>query len=108
MSHSECCHNTSETSQTTIKYGGHYTSTKEFEDIIVKTTEEGSVLRLKDVARVELSATNLRAENKVDGKPGLTMNITQNSGANASDIDIAIRTNQEDISIPFPFGSKLS
>jgi len=100
--------NTAETFQTTIKYGGRYTSTKEFEDIIVKTTEEGSVLRLKDVARVELSATNLRAENKVDGKPGLTMNITQNSGANAREIDKAIRAKLEDLSKTFPSGIKYS
>ncbi len=100
--------NTAEAFQTTIKYGGRFTSQEEFEDIIVKTTEEGSVLRLKDVARVELSATNLRAENRVDGKPGLTMNITQNSGANAREIDKAIRAKLEDLEKGFPEGIKYS
>lgn len=100
--------NTAETFQTTIKYGGRFTSQQEFEDIIVKTTEGGSILRLKDVARVELSATNLRAENQVDGKPGLTMNITQNSGANAREIDKAIRAKLESLSKGFPPGIKYS
>lgn len=100
--------NTAEAFQTTIKYGGRFTSQKEFEDIIVKTTEEGSVLRLKDVARVELSATNLKAENRVDGKPGLTINITQNSGANAREIDKAIREKLGDLSKGFPSGIKYS
>lgn len=100
--------NTAETFQTTIKYGGRFTSQQEFEDIIVKTTDEGSVLRLKDVARIELSATNLRAENQVDGKPGLTMNITQNSGANAREIDKAIREKLENLSKGFPPGIKYS
>src|SRR5699024_589386 len=98
--------NTAEAFQTTIKYGGRFTSQEEFEDIIVKTTEEGSVLRLKDVARVELSATNLRAENRVDGKPGLTMNITQNSGANAREIDKSIRAKLQELEKGFPEGIK--
>lgn len=101
--------NTAEAFQLTIKYGGRFDSPEEFEDIIVKTTDdEGSILRLKDVARLELSATNLNAENQVDGKPGLTMNITQNSGANARDIDMAIREKMEELSKNFPTGIKYS
>lgn len=100
--------NSDQAFQTTIKYGGRYTSQKEFENIIIKTTDEGSVLRLKDVARVELSATNLNAENRVSGKPGLTMNITQNSGANAREIDTNIRDKLEELSKKFPAGVKYS
>lgn len=96
--------NSDQAFQTTITYSGRFTSKEEFENIILKTTDEGSVLRLKDVARVELEATNLRAQNSVNGKPGLTMNITQNSGANARDIDIAIRDKLEQLSDNFPSG----
>src|SRR5699024_2488453 len=49
--------NSDQAFQVTIKYEGRYTSQKEFENIIIKTTDEGSILRLKDIARVELSAT---------------------------------------------------
>lgn len=90
--------------ETTIKYGGRFSSKEEFEKIIVKTTDDGSILHLKDVARVELGSTNLRAENSVNGLPGLTMNITQNSGANARDIDISIREKLEELSQDFPEG----
>lgn len=100
--------NSNQAFQVTIRYGGRYTSQKEFENIIVKTTDEGAVLRLKDIARVELSATNLNAENKVDGKPGLTINITQNSGANARDIDTNIRQKLTELSKEFPEGIKYS
>lgn len=98
--------NSDQAFQITIKYGGRFTSKEEFENIIVKTTDEGSILRLKDITRIELSATNLRAENRVNGLPGLTMNITQNSGANARDIDMAIREKLEEISKRFPHGIK--
>lgn len=98
--------NTDQEFQLPIKYGGRFTSTEEFENIILKTTEEGSILRLKDVARVGLEATNLNAQNKVDGKPGLTMDITQNSGANARDIDIEIRKTLTELFETFPEGMK--
>lgn len=100
--------NSDQAFQVAIKYTGRFTSLKEFENIIVKTTDEGSILRLKDVARVELSATNLRAENTVDGKPGLTINITQNSGANARDIDVNIREKLEELYEHFPKGIEYS
>src|SRR5690606_38569458 len=98
--------NTDQEFQLPIKYGGRFTSTEEFENIILKTTEEGSILRLKDVARVGLEATNLNAQNEVDGKPGLTMDITQNSGANARDIDIEIRKTLTELFDTFPEGMK--
>lgn len=98
--------NSDQAFQTVIKHEGRFTSIDEFNDIIVKTTDDGSILRLKDVARVELSATNLSAENTVDGKPGLTMNITQNSGANAREIDIGIREKMEELAENFPQGMK--
>src|SRR5699024_7647739 len=48
----------------------------------------------------------LRAENRVDGKPGLTMNITQNSGANAREIDKSIRAKLQELEKGFPEGIK--
>ncbi len=98
--------NTDQEFQLTIKYGGRFTSKEEFENIILKTTDEGSILRLKDVARVGIEATNTNAMNTVDGMPGLTMDITQNSGANARDIDIAIRQTLEELFETFPEGMK--
>lgn len=96
--------NSSEVFETTLKYSGRLTSQKEFEDIIIKTNEDGSILHLKDIARVELAATNLKSENKVNGLPGITMNVTQNSGANARDIDVAIRDKMEELATHMPQG----
>lgn len=95
-----------ETFETVIKYGGQFTSQDEFRNIIVKTTDDGAILYLRDVARVSLEATNTFSEEKVDGRPGVTMNLTQNSGANAREIDIAIREKLEELSGSFPKGIK--
>ena len=95
-----------QTFETIIKYGGRFTTPEEFENIIVKTNEDGSILHLKDVARIELGPTNASSENRVDGRPGLTMNITQNSGANAREIDIAVRQKMEELAQHFPKGIK--
>src|SRR5690606_17542779 len=77
--------------ETVIKHKGRLTQPEEFQNIVVKTNKDGSVLYLRDIARIEFGATNLSSDNKVNGYPGLTLNITQTSGSNAHDIDVAVR-----------------
>jgi len=95
---------TDEVFETVIKHKGRLTTPEEFESLVVKTNEDGSVLYLRDVARIEFGATNLNSDNKVDGLPGLTINITQTSGSNAHDIDVEIRKTLEEMSASFPEG----
>ncbi len=92
--------------ETVLKHKGRFSRPEEFENIVIKTNEDGSVLYLKDVARVEFGASNLGSDNKVNGFPGLTLNITQTSGSNARDIDIQVREILERISASFPDGIK--
>src|SRR5690606_4655231 len=73
--------------ETVIKHKGRLSTPEEFENIVIKTNDDGSVLYLKDISRIEFGATNLNSDNKVNGYPGLTLNITQTSGSNAHDID---------------------
>src|SRR5699024_11998421 len=54
--------------------------------------------------RIEFGAKKLNSDNKVDGLPGLTINITQTSGSNAHDIDVEIRKTLEEMSASFPEG----
>src|SRR5690606_11808248 len=68
--------------ETVLKHKGRFSRPEEFENIVIKTNEDGSVLYLKDIARVEFGASNLGSDNKVNGFPGLTLNITQTSGSN--------------------------
>ncbi len=96
--------NSNQTFETVIKYSGRFTSKEEFGNIVVKTNKDGSILHLKDVARIDLGPTNTNTENRVNGHPGLTMNITQNVGSNARDIDIAVRQKMKELSKDFPKG----
>ena len=88
--------------ETILRHKGRFSHPEEFENIVIKTNEDGSVLYLKDIARVELGASNLGSDNKVNGNPGLTLNITQTSGSNARDIDIQTREVLERLSQSFP------
>lgn len=90
--------------ETILRHQGRFTLPEEFEQIVIKTNKDGSVLYLKDIARIELGATNLGSDNKVNGYPGLTLNILQTSGSNARDIDIQIREVLERLSKDFPDG----
>jgi len=90
--------------ETILRHQGRFTLPEEFEQIVIKTNKDGSVLYLKDIARVELGATNLGSDNKVNGYPGLTLNILQTSGSNAREIDIQIRDVLERLSKDFPEG----
>ncbi|MCA5006305.1 efflux RND transporter permease subunit [Sphingobacterium bovistauri] len=92
--------------ETVIKHKGRFSKPEEFENMVIKTNKDGSVLYLRDIARIEFGATNLGSDNKVNGHPGLTLNITQTSGSNAHEIDIAVREVLEEISKSFPEGIK--
>lgn len=88
--------------ETVIKHKGRLSTPEEFNNIVIKTNADGSVLYLKDISRIEFGATNLNSDNKVNGYPGLTLNITQTSGSNAHDIDIEVRKVLEELEKSFP------
>ncbi|TDS17152.1 efflux RND transporter permease subunit [Sphingobacterium paludis] len=90
--------------ETVIKHKGRFSKPEEFENMVIKTNKDGSVLYLKDIARIEFGATNLGSDNKVNGYPGLTLNITQTSGSNAHAIDIEVRQVLEEMAKSFPKG----
>lgn len=90
--------------ETALKHKGRFSLPEQYEEIVIKTNTDGSVLLLKDVARVEFGASNVGSDNSVNGHPGLTMNITQTNGSNARDIDIAVRKTLEKLSKSFPQG----
>ncbi|NGM74062.1 efflux RND transporter permease subunit [Sphingobacterium sp. SGL-16] len=92
--------------ETVIKHKGRFSKPEEFENMVIKTNKDGSILYLRDIARIEFGATNLGSDNKVNGHPGLTLNITQTSGSNAHEIDIEVRKVLEEMSRNFPEGIK--
>lgn len=96
------------TFQYTLKYRGRYESAEEFENLVVRSLSDGQVLRLKDVADVELGALSYGYRGEVDGYPGATCIISQTAGSNASEIINEIDRTLEEISTQLPKGVKVS
>jgi len=87
-----------------IKYKGKLTKPEEYQNITVRANPDGSVLRLKDVARVELGSFSYSSLTRLNGKKGVVMGIIQQSGSNSNDIQIAINALMKKVSKDFPEG----
>ncbi len=74
-----------------IKHKGRFSEPEEYENIVIKSNNDGSILYLRDIARIEFGSSNLGSDNKVNGKPAVTINITQTVNSNAKEIDEKIR-----------------
>lgn len=75
----------------TVTARGRLVEPEAFGDIVLRASGQGGVLRLKDVARVELGAQNYDATNSVNGQPAIALAVLLASGANALDTGEAVR-----------------
>ncbi|MBO4995947.1 MAG: efflux RND transporter permease subunit [Muribaculaceae bacterium] len=91
----------------TLKYRGRYESETDFENMVIRAEPDGSVLRLKDVAKIELGSRSYEYLGSVNGKPGTTCMISQTSGSNANEIIKAIDKEVEQIKLTLPKGMEL-
>ena len=71
---------------------GRLSQVEQFEDIILRTRPDGSVVRIKDVARVELGAENYDTSCDLNGKPSIAVAVYQLPGANALDVSESVST----------------
>jgi hydrophobe/amphiphile efflux-1 (HAE1) family protein len=88
--------------QLNVQTQGRLSSVTEFENIVVRTNPDGSVLRLHDIARVELGAANLDRETRLNGGPAAAVAIYQSPGANAIATLQAIRGRIGELEKRFP------
>jgi HAE1 family hydrophobic/amphiphilic exporter-1 len=72
--------------QYTLKYKGRLKGTEQFGDIIVRTNSDGNVLRLKDVAELELGSQSYSSTTTINGKQGIGVAINQTAGSNAQQV----------------------
>ncbi|AEA42402.1 efflux RND transporter permease subunit [Fluviicola taffensis] len=72
--------------QYTIKYKGRLKEDTEFNEIVIRVGEDGEVLRLKDIARIELGAQSYASSVRVNGKFGLGVAVNQTAGSNAQEV----------------------
>lgn len=96
------------TYQYTLKYRGRYETSEEFGNIVIKSLANGEVLRLKDIAKVELGAQSYAYNSEINGHPGATCMISQTAGSNANEIIQEIDKLTEEISKELPKGLVLS
>ena len=74
------------TYQYVLKYRGRYSEISDYENIVVKASSDGNVLRLRDVARIEMGTVNYDLRSTTKGLPGASASITQIAGSNAANI----------------------
>ncbi|MEF2793815.1 MAG: efflux RND transporter permease subunit, partial [Alistipes dispar] len=78
--------NSDNTFQYTMKYRGRLMTPEEFGEIVIRSLNDGSVLKLKDVAEVEMGDESYAYSGKVNGHPGVSAMIFQTAGTNATQI----------------------
>jgi multidrug efflux pump len=91
--------------QLSINAQGRLASEEEFGDIIVKTERNGAVTRLRDVARIELGASEYALRSLLDNKPAVAIGIFAAPGSNALQISDNVRRTMADIKKNMPEGA---
>ena len=99
--------NSDNTFEYVMKYRGRHDNVEEYENMVVKSLPDGQILRLKDVARIELGSLNYGFQGKVNGHPGTLCMISQTAGSNANEIITAIDAEMEEISKDLPKGLEI-
>ena len=88
----------------TVTATGRLIEAEEFGEIVVRANGPGGVLRLKDIARIELGALNYDTSNTLNGKPNIGAAVFLQSGANALDTANAVRKRMDELKSGFPEG----
>ncbi|MEI5638719.1 MULTISPECIES: efflux RND transporter permease subunit [unclassified Pseudoalteromonas] len=83
---------------------GRLSTAEEFENIIIRANPDGSTLRLKDVARVELGSKDYNFQGTLNGKEAVLLGVFLQPGANALDVATAVEAEIEAIKPQFPTG----
>jgi HAE1 family hydrophobic/amphiphilic exporter-1 len=95
------------TFQYTLKYRGRYETAEEFGNIVVKALDSGEVLRLNDIAKIELGGQSYAYNGEINGHPGATAMISQTAGSNANEIITEIDKLMEEVRQDLPAGLEL-
>ena len=90
----------------TIRYKGKFVEPSEYENIVIKAYSDGRILKLKDVARIELDAFSTSTFNSSKGYPGTALSIYQMAGSNAKEVIENVIATLEKAQKDFPEGIK--
>ena len=92
--------------QYTLKYKGRLKEISEFEDIVIRANADGTILRLKDIADVELGAVSYSFHGEANGHPGVTFLCFQLAGANAKETNDRVSAKLDELSKDLPKGMR--
>ncbi|MCX4302219.1 MAG: efflux RND transporter permease subunit [Alistipes sp.] len=93
--------------QYTMKYRGRRVSPEEFGEIVIRSTADGQVLRLKDVADIELGGESYAYKGYANGHPGIAALVFQTAGSNATQVVEEIEDLLEEIKAELPKGIEI-
>ncbi|MGU3376522.1 efflux RND transporter permease subunit [Chryseobacterium sp. M5A1_1a] len=87
-----------------LRYKGKFTEPEQYENITIKALNDGSVLKLKDIAKVEFGAYSYTVSSNFNKKASVTMAIFQMAGSNANEVQIALQERMKELEKSFPEG----
>jgi HAE1 family hydrophobic/amphiphilic exporter-1 len=87
-----------------LTYEGRYNEPEQYENIIVRANEEGEILKLKDLADVELGSEFFDIYSNLDGHPSASMILKQTVGSNGKDVIDAVKVKLEELKVDLPPG----
>ena len=90
-----------------LKYRGRYEEVTDYENMVIRAESNGTILRLKDVAEIELGERSYDYVGMVNGHPGTTLSISQTSGSNANEIIKEVDKTVEEIRETLPKGLEI-
>ena len=90
-----------------LKYRGRYEEVTDYENMVIRAESNGTILRLKDVAKIELGERSYDYVGMVNGHPGTTLSISQTSGSNANEIIKEVDKTVEEIRETLPKGLEI-
>lgn len=100
--------NSDETYQYTMKYKGRLITPEEFGEIVIRSTEDGEVLKLKEVADIELGEDSYAYSGGMDGHSGISCMVFQTAGSNATEVNQKIDDFLEEARKDLPKGVELT
>lgn len=90
----------------TVKYRGRLTDASQFGDIVIRAQPDGQVLRLKDVARIQLGDEAYSSNTIVNGKPGAVAEMAQSAGSNATQVVNDVKALLKELEKDLPPGTE--
>ena len=90
--------------QYVLKYTGKFNTREQYENVVIRSSEDGEIIRLKDVAEVDFGSQEYDVISKENGKPSAAIMLKQRPGSNAREVIARIKARMQELKKDFPPG----